>query len=73
MSKEIRRSYIVQVRGKIKVLYCTTLEYFITTNGAFGQRDTYIEKIDKEDAWILLDTTNSKLAKRKKLTKKANQ
>ncbi len=66
MSKEIQRSYIVEVNGKFQVLYSTKLEYFITTNGAFGQRDTYIEKITDEEAWALMDdlyAANKKLKK----------
>ena len=49
--KEIQQSFIVRDKiGNVQILYVTDHGYYITSNGGFGQRDMYIEKISKEEA-----------------------
>lgn len=48
-------SYIVRVDGKFQQLFlCIDGKYFITSNGAFGQRDTYIIPIIEDEALKLI-------------------
>lgn len=49
--KEIQQSFIVRDQtGNCQILYVTDHGYYMTSNGGFGQRDMYIQKIDKEEA-----------------------
>jgi hypothetical protein len=57
---EIRRIYIVEVNGKLQILYSTAIKYFVTSNGAFNQRETFIEEISSEQAWELLEPKGKK-------------
>lgn len=60
---QIRNQWIVFVAGKFQILYATATEYFVTTNGGFGQRDTYIQKISDEEAWKLRGSKPKKPSK----------
>lgn len=41
---EVLKTFIVHKSNKLETLfYCGDGNYFITTNGAFGQRETYLE------------------------------
>ncbi len=51
---KVEKQFIVTRHGKWHVLYVTADKCFITTNGAFDQRETYIEEISKEEAESLL-------------------
>ena len=52
---KIINQYIVSKSSKWVVLYETKYAYFITTNGAFGQRETYVEQIDGQEARRLIE------------------
>jgi len=55
---KIESTYIVRYVGKLQVLYVTDAgEYFVSSNGGFGQRDTYLEQITEKEAADLLNTT----------------
>lgn len=50
-AKEIQQSFIVRDEtGNFQVLYVTDHGYYMTSNGGFGQKDMYIQKIDKNEA-----------------------
>lgn len=56
-SSQILEQHIVIYEGKYQVLFiCKDNRYFITTNGAFGQRDMLIEELHESEALKLLNT-----------------
>ncbi len=59
---KVKNQFIVTINGHWHIVYeCHTINageqsiWFTTTNGAFGQRETYIEKITSEEAHELID------------------
>ena len=53
----VTQSRIVWYEGKIQILYVTSYGYFISSNGAFSQRDTYIKPINGEEVKVVLEQT----------------
>jgi hypothetical protein len=52
---EIIQQYIVYHAGRLQVLYrCEHDQWFITSNGAFGTRETFIERLDHHEAIKIL-------------------
>lgn len=53
---KVINQYVVYVQNKWQLLfYCGEGNYYITTNGAFGQRDWYLEIIPPSEAEKLID------------------
>ncbi len=55
---EIKTQFIVNVKGSWQILFITENgDFYITSNGGFGQRDLYIESISADEAKQLLNQT----------------
>lgn len=54
---KVVRTYIVFKECKHQVLYfCSENAWYITSNGAFGQRDTYITPVSPNEAKRLIES-----------------
>ena len=59
--KTVKNTYVFLERSTYHILYeCENGSWFRTSNGAFGQRETYVENISEDVAKKILKTTNPK-------------
>lgn len=55
---KVINSYVVSIGNTWHMLYETEKAWFVTSNGAFGQKETHLEQIQEEKAKELIAALN---------------